>query len=52
MPAVSRKQYNLMQAILHGKARGKHLPSKAVAREFVNATPHAKRSAWSKDKKR
>jgi len=51
MPAVSAKQYRLMQAILHGRVHGKNKPSKKVAREFVNATSAEKRSAWSKDHK-
>ena len=48
MPAKSRAQYRLMQAILHGHPKGKRLPSKKVAREFVEKTPSKKRSEWSK----
>ena len=51
MPAKSAKQYGLMQATLHsgitGKS-GKSGPSKAVAKEFINATPAKKRSVFAK----
>lgn len=48
MPAKSSKQYGLMQGVLHGSITGKSLPSKAVAREFVEKTPAKKRRAFTK----
>ena len=48
MPAVSAKQYGLMQGIAHGSITGKSGPSKSVAREFVNATPAKKRRKFAK----
>ena len=47
MPAVSGKQFRKMAAVMAGKSKGMG-PSKAVAREFVKATPPAKRKLWSK----
>lgn len=47
-PTVSGKQYRFMSGIAHGmKPRGGKGPSKAVAEEFVHATPAKKRSEWS-----
>ena len=47
MPAVSGKQYRFMAGIAHGmkpyKGKG---PSKEVAKEFVDKTPHEKRSKF------
>jgi len=37
MPAKSRAQFRLMQAVAHGKAR-KGGPTKAQAKEFVEKT--------------
>jgi hypothetical protein len=52
MPAKSGPQYRFMAGIAHGmKPRGGDGPSKAVAEEFVHATPPAKRSAWAKKRK-
>lgn len=53
MPAKSGPQYRLMQAIAHGaKPYSGHGPSKAVAKEFVDATPKAKRKKWSHSRSR
>ncbi len=39
MPMVSKAQNRLMQAIAHGwKPRGKKVPSRTVAREFIAAS--------------
>ena len=46
MPAKSKKQYNLMQAVAHG-AKVKDGPSESVAREFVDATPAKKRKQFA-----
>lgn len=46
MPARSAKQYNMMQAIAHGAFTGG--PSKEVAREFIEKTPHETRSRFAK----
>lgn len=57
MPAKSAKQYGLMQGVLHGSITGSSAPTRAVAKEFVNATPAKKRSKFAhalmhkKDKK-
>ncbi len=48
MPAKSARQYGLMQAALHGSITGKAGPSRAVAKEFIDATPAKKRSAFSR----
>ena len=48
MPAVSSKQYGLMQGVAHGSITGKSGPSKSVAREFINATPAKKRRKFAK----
>ena len=48
MPAVSSKQYGLMQGVAHGSITGKSGPSRAVAREFINATPAKKRRKFAK----
>jgi len=45
MPAVSGKQYRLMQAALHGSSS--KVPP-AVAKEFIEKTPPAKRKLFSK----
>ena len=45
VPAATRKQYRLMQAAAHGASN--KVPA-SVAREFVAATPKAKRRKWSK----
>ena len=50
MPAKSAAQYRLMQAVAHGTSTKKGGPSKAVAREFIAATPPAKRTAYAKKK--
>ncbi len=47
MPAKSAKQYGLMQAAAHGNLRGAG-PSEEVGKEFVDATPPAKRSSFAK----
>lgn len=39
MPATSKAQFRLMQAMLHGAGGGKGKPSKAVAKDFIDATP-------------
>jgi hypothetical protein len=51
MPAKSKKQYGLMQAIAHGKPSimGNAGPTKAVAREFINKTPAKKRREFSRN---
>ena len=46
MPAVSAKQYGLMQAAKHGKLRGIG-PSPEVAAEFIEKTPPKKRRAFA-----
>lgn len=48
MPAKSAKQYGLMQGIAHGSITGKAGPSRAVAKEFVNATPAKKKHKFAK----
>lgn len=48
MPAVSAKQYGLMQAAAHGNMSKGMGPSPEVARDFIAATPAKKRSAFSK----
>jgi hypothetical protein len=48
MPAKSAKQYGLMQGIAHGSITGKAGPSRAVAQEFVNATPAKKKHKFAK----
>lgn len=45
MPATSGRQYRFMQAAAHGMGYGDI--SQSVAKEFVHATPPAKRSEWS-----
>ncbi len=52
MPAKSAKQYGLMQAALHGSLRGGEGPSRAVAREYVDATASTKRSKFAKSIKK
>lgn len=47
MPAKSGKQYRFMQAAAHGGLRGMG-PSPDVAKEFIDATPSNKRSAFMK----
>lgn len=47
MPAKSKAQYNLMQAVAHG-AKVKDGPSEAVAREFVAKTPPKKRKLFAR----
>ena len=47
MPAKSAKQYGYMQAKLHGSITGGSGPSRAVAREFVDAHPSQKTSTHS-----
>ena len=44
MPAKSAKQYG----IAHGSITGKAGPSRAVAKEFVNATPAKKKHKFAK----
>lgn len=41
MPAKSKAQFRLMQAMLHGSKPkgGKKGPSKKVAQEYISATP-------------
>lgn len=53
MPAKSKAQYNFMQAVLHNSKglRGgdsKSLPSKAVAKHFIDETPSKKRKEFAK----
>ena len=49
MPAVSGKQYRLMQGIAHGMKPRKGVgPSPEVAREFVEKTSAKKRKEWSR----
>jgi hypothetical protein len=51
MPAKSAKQYGLMQSRLHASVMGKSGgsgPTRATAREFVDATPSKKRSKFAK----
>ena len=50
MPAKSGAQYRLMQAAAHGTLHKKGGPSPAVAREFIAATPPAKRKTFAKKK--
>lgn len=45
-PAVSAKQYRLAEAVLHGTARTPTRMSKKVAKEIVDQTPAAQRSAF------
>ena len=47
MPAVSAKQFGLMQAAAHGKLRGKG-PSAKVAREFIEETGAQDRSRFAR----
>lgn len=47
MPAVSAKQYGLMQAAAHGNLRGMG-PSPEVAREFIDKTPSQARAKFAK----
>jgi hypothetical protein len=47
MPAVSARQYGLMQAAAHGNLQGLG-PSPSVAKEFIDATPSSKRSEFAK----
>jgi hypothetical protein len=47
MPARSAKQYGLMQAALHGNLKKEGGPSKAVAQDFVQATPPDKRKKFA-----
>lgn len=52
MPAVSKAQNRLMQAIAHGeKPKGGKGPSKAVAEEYVSATKSTKGLPERKGKK-
>jgi hypothetical protein len=48
MPVKSRAQYGLMQGIAHSSITGGAGPSKAVAREFIDATPAKKRHKFAK----
>lgn len=49
MPAKSGKQYRFMQMIAHGgKASGMGGPPEAVAKEFVDKTPHKMRMKFAK----
>jgi hypothetical protein len=47
MPVKSGKQFRLMQAAAHGKVKGLD-PS--VAKEFLDKTPHKKKSAFAQMK--
>ena len=47
MPAISARQYGLMQRVLHGQGR-KGDPSPEVAARFIEETPHAQRSKFAK----
>lgn len=50
MPAKSSKQYRLMAGIMSGSINpGSEGPSRAVAKEFVDKTPHAKRRRFMKN---
>ena len=53
MPAKSAKQFRMMAGIMNGniKATG-GMPSRAVAKEMVDATPSGLRSEYSKKKKK
>ena len=50
MPVKSAKQFRLFEAIAHGdkKLKGIGGPSKAVANEFLDATPHKTKSNFAK----
>lgn len=49
MPAKSKAQYRMMQAIAHrAKPKVAGGPSEAVAREFVDATPMKKKKLFSR----
>lgn len=51
MPVKSGKQYRFMQMMAHNpeKARGINTgPSKEVAREMIEKTPHKKRKQFAK----
>ena len=48
MPAVSSKQYGLMQAAAHGSLKGMGGPSQDVAKEFIHKTSPDKRSQFTK----
>jgi hypothetical protein len=48
MPAVSPKQYGLMQMKAHGGGTKGIGPSPQVAKEFINKTPKKKRSQFAK----
>lgn len=53
MPAKSPKQYRLMAGLAGGMTpNSDNAPSKAVAKEFVSATPSKLRSKWSKKSKK
>jgi hypothetical protein len=51
MPAKSGKQYRFMQMIAHNPGKAKQLGvSQSVGKDFVDATPAADRSRFSKKK--
>jgi hypothetical protein len=50
MPAKSKAQYRAMAAAAEGKST-EGIPA-SVGKEFVAATPAAKRSEWSKGKRK
>lgn len=52
MPAKSAKQYKLMAGIAHGGIPATGGLTKAVAKEFVDATPSGMRSEYMKKKKK
>lgn len=53
MPAVSGRQYRLMQAIAHSDKKLDSIgPSKEVARKFIKETSPEKRRLFSKSKKK
>ena len=52
MPAVSGKQYRLMQGIAHGGIPATGGMSPAKAKEFITATAKTNRSKWSSKKKK
>lgn len=48
MPVKSASQFRLMEAASHGNLKGAGKPSKQVANEFLNATPHKTKSNFAK----
>lgn len=48
MPIKSPAQFKLMEGVLHGSIDGKGKPSKTVASDFINKTPHKVKSNFAK----